>query len=243
MDIPEDASAWLNEDVEFTYSNVMKTNKTDESVSVVTKKAKVSYEQYGLISRREEYDQLGPADSRIGCFGCCYAGEQDSAATSDEDLAALMNMMRKSIAKTDPANLAIHLAARYEKIRLETNENLQPGESPLPPWTAASILDHLRYHNADPELQTWHRITELQELTKIALNASIVKNPETGEVCIDEKQGKMYLEFVKQLESQTKSDPSKKLYYSGGNHFDTKSASEGGISFSGKNIISFWKKK
>lgn len=242
MDIAGDASAWLNEDVEFTYHNVTKKPKTTEE-SVVVKKGKPTFEQYGLISRREEYDELGAPDSRSGCFGCCYIGEQDAAAMANEDLTALMNIIRKSIAKTDPVNLAIHVASRYEKIRLEANANLQPGEEELPVWSAASILDHLRFHNTDPELQTWHRMTELQELAQIALNASVVKNPETGEVCIDEKQGKLYLEFIKQLESQSKSDPSKKLYYSGGNHLDMKSASEGPISYSGKNIISFWKKK
>lgn len=244
----EEATTWINAEDLFQYANVNTKSITPADGSAApqppTKKGKFSStESCGLPSRQQEFNELGAADSRAGCYGCCYIGEQEAGATAHEDVVALMNIIRKCIAKTDLINLSLHLAERYLKIQKDVNSHLLPGEKPLPDWTAASILDHLRNHNTDPELQGWNRMTELQELAQIALNASVVRNPETGQVSIDEKQAKMYLEFVKQMESLSKSDPSKKLYYSGGNHLDPKSLSDGPISWSGKNIMSLWKKR
>lgn len=237
---------WLNTDELFQYGNLMEA--VQEKEAPATKKqrtvgSKPSLEQCGLLSRQQEFNELGAPGPRSECFGCWYNGEQEAGATSSQDIKALMDIIRKTISKTDPINLAIYLAKRYKTIQEDVNGNLMPGEEPLPEWSSASILDHLRNHNTDPELQGWHRMVELQELAQIALNAAVVRNPETGAVLIDEKQGKMYLEFVKQMETQSKSDPSKKLYYSGGNHIDMKSASEGAIAYSGKNIIDYWNNK
>lgn len=244
------ATSWGNDDELFHYENVMNTNKrkavskTTEgggnAAGISSKKAN-NYKQYGLVSRKYEFDELGAPASQSGCFGCCYAGEQDSGAASYESIQNLMNMIRKSIAKTDIVNLANHVAQKYEEIRKDVNDNLLPGEKPLPPWTAATIVQHIRYHNADPELQTWNTITEYQELAKIAMDASVIRNEETGELKIDPVQAKIYLEYKKQIEAMYKSDPTEKLYYSGGAHFDTKTASEGFISFSGKPLIAQWK--
>jgi hypothetical protein len=150
-----------------------------------------------------------------------------------------MDMIRKSIAKTDLVNLAIHAAQKYREIQIEVNDNLLPGEKPLPDWTAASILQHIRYHNLDPQLQQWVRMTEVQELLKIALDASVVRDEDTGEIKINPIQAKMYIELSKQMEILSKSNASEKVFYSGGEHIDSESV--GFISLSGKSLISQWK--
>lgn len=232
-----------NDDDIFNYENVMQSKK--RAVSTTTTKSsdpkKQKLKQYGLISRKYEYDELGPPDTQSGCFGCCYVGEQDSGAAPYEPIMKLMAMIRKSISKTDLVNLAINVARKYEEIRQDVNNNLLPGEKPLPEWKAATILQHIRYHNVDPELQTWVRMTEFQELMKIALDASVVIDEDTGEIRTNPIQIKIYLELNKQMEVLSKSNPSEKLYYSGGEHFDTNVASEGFISFSGKPLIAQWK--
>ena len=234
---------WENEDNLFTYSRVKTpSKKRNEDVPqqqpLVAKKP--ALEQCGLISRQQEHNEMGAPDLRSGCYGCCYIGEQETGAVPIEEIKNLMNMLRKSIAKTDQINLAIHVAQRYEQMRMKINKNLMPGERPLPEWSAATILQHMRMHNTDPELQTWNRMVELQELAQIALNASVVKNAETGETKIDVSQAKIYLEFAKQMEALSKTDVTTKLYYSGGSHFDTKAASEGPISYSGKTLLAMW---
>ena len=202
---------------------------------------KASLKPCGLLTRQKEMEKLGMAEERASCFGCIYVGEQDAGAVAYEDIMALLNMIRRSIARTDPVNLAIHLAERYKQIQTDVNDNLRPGETPLPDWTAATILEHLRSHNTDPELQLWMRISEMQELAQIALNASVVVDPDTGAHSIDEKQCKMYVEISKTLETFRKSDPSKHVFYSGGNHIDMKSASQGPIATQGKTLITYLK--
>jgi len=199
------------------------------------------YEACGLDTRQEELNELGTPDNRSGCFGCVYIGERDSAAIPYEDVMILIDMIRKSIARTDPINLSIHIARKYEQLRCEINSSLMPGEVPLPEWNAATILDHIRNHNTDPEIQTWVRLAELQELAQIALHASVERDPETGQKRINEKQCKMYMELVKAMESLAKSDPSKKVFFSGGAHIDMKVGAQGMIAISGKNIVDYWK--
>ncbi len=242
-------TTWINADDLFSYKSVMATindNSAEEQPSKSNKRAKTckpQLKQCGLPSRQEEFNELGAPDTRAICYGCWYNGEREAGATPSQDVDALMNIIRKTISKADPVNLAIYLAERYEKIRDDVNSCLLPHENPLPEWTAATILDHLRNHNTDPELQTWMRITELHELGQIAMNASVVTDPETGAVQLDEKQAKLYLDLMKQAETMYRSDPAKKLYYSGGNHFDTPAASEGPIAYSGKNLIDYWSNK
>ncbi|MFK5952649.1 MAG: hypothetical protein QM498_06285 [Desulfobacterium sp.] len=210
-------------------------------IEPVVKKA--SSKPCGLITRQRELAELGRPADQAGCFGCCYVGELDYAAAAYEDIMALFNIVRKSIARTDPINLVIYLATRYKIIQDDVNSHLQPGEEPLPDWTSATILEHVRSHNTDPEIQLWLRISEMQELAQIALHASVEYNPDTEEYSVNEKQCKIYLDIIKTLESYSKSDPSKKVFYSGGNHIDMKAASSGFMNISGKRLISYLRKK
>lgn len=240
---------WISEDFVVSHDEIMDQvsgngpppKKSAKLLQNNTKKA--SMRPCGLKTRQHELEQLGEPDDRSTCFGCCYVGEHDAGAIAYEDIMAILNMVRRSIARADPITLVKHVAQRYRQIQREVNDNLQPGESPLPDWSEATILEHLRSHNTDPELQQWMRASEMQELAQIALRASVVLNPDNGELSIDEKQCKMYLEIVKSLETFSKSDPSKKAFYSSGGHIDMSTASQGPISLHGKRLIRYLKKK
>lgn len=199
---------------------------------------KPSLQPCGLPSRERER-VLGESDGQVQCFGCSHVGEYDLGATSYEDIIAIFQMVRASIARVDPIVLAQFVAVRYKRIQDEVNENLQPHERPLPDWTAATILEHMRYHNTDAELQTWMRISEMQEMARIASDAVTVLNPDTGHKSLDPVQTKLYLEIVKTIESLSKSDPSKKVFFSSGKHVDIKAASDGFISKTGKNLVRY----
>ena len=82
----------------------------------------------------------------------------------------------------------------------------------------------------------------MQEMAQIALNASVEYDPDTGNYSINEKQAKIYLEIIKTQDTYAKSDPSKKAFYSGGNHIDMKSASQGPLSINGKRLIHYLRK-
>lgn len=246
-------TGWLNKEDLFQYAAAVSNpvigassaKRSPESAipCPAAKRGKPVLEPWGLPSRREEFDELGAPQPRSECFGCRRMCESEAGAVGREDLQKLLDVIRKAQSKTAPVGLATYVARRYELIRDDTNSNLMPGEEPLPDWTEATVLDHLRNHTLDPEQQSLNRHFEMLELSQIALNATVVRNPETGELTIDEKQGKMYLEFVKQLESQGRADLSKKLFYSGGNHVDMAAASEGPIAYSGKKLVEYWGKK
>ena len=206
-------------------------------------KKMVSLIPCGLPSRQYEEEELGESTCREDCFGCSFVGEDASGVTSSEEIIHLMDMMRKTIAKTSPINLARAVAVRYKKIQDNVNLNLKPGEVPWPDWTEAGILEHLRYHINDPEINHWFTMFDLREMRKIALKASVVRNEDTGDLSMDEKQTKIYLELLKAEEIYYKSDPTKKLYYSGGKFIDPQTTTEGPIYYSGKNIYSYFAKR
>jgi len=232
---------WTQQGV-FSMNNILSDEIDDILSDEPGEKRQKTFETCGLQSRIEEINELGLPNNRSGCFGCVYIGERDAAAIQYEDMMVLIEMIRKSIARTDPINLSIHIASKYKALQREINNSLLPNEVALPDWSAATILDHIRNHNTDPEIQTWVRLSELQELMQIALGASVEQDTETGQKRIVEKQCKIYMDLLKTTESLFKSDLTKKLFNSGGAHIDTTVASQGLVSISGKNIVDFWKK-
>jgi hypothetical protein len=240
--------ATTNGDDVFQYEKVMSAKRKRISsdcgsaaaaVATATSK-KPAFRQWGLTTRRQEHEELGPPSSQSGCYGCNHMDQHENGATPYEEIMGLVHAIRKSIARTSPIELANFVARRYAEIRDDVNAKLLPGERELPVWSAASILHHLRFHNTDPELQNWRRMVELQELEQIALHASVIQNEETGEIKTDPQQFKIYLEIGKQLEALSRSDLTTKNYYSGGALIDPKTLSEGPISLSGKALVSAW---
>lgn len=208
----------------------------------IPKRARI-YESCGLHTRKSEVNELGFPSSRANCFGCVFIGESDAGAIQYEEITGLMNMIRKTIARTDIINLAKYVSKAYTKIKRDINNNLLLHEAPLPDWSPASVLDHIRHHNTDPEIQAWIRLTELQELIQIGLQSSVEKDEITGDVRLEEKQTKLTMELMKLHESIAKSNPAKKLFYSKSKHIDIDASSSGLIASGGKNIIDYYKNK
>jgi hypothetical protein len=194
----------------------------------------------GLESREAEIAQLGLPDSQSECFGCVYIGERDSTAVQFQDIATLIDMIRTSFPRTDPITMCRHVARRYALLRDQLNLSRAPHEYPLPEWSAASILQHITEHNTDPEMQACLRLREFQELIRVALHCSVEEDPDTGERRTNEKQCKLYMELVKAWELVAKSDPTKKMFYSGGAILDTKAASQPIIATTGKSVVDYW---
>jgi hypothetical protein len=230
--------SWIEEEEVASYDGVAGGDRP-MIIEPVNKKPKPV--PCGLPTRRAERE-LGDTADRAQCFGCIYIGEAESGAIGYEDVIALMNMVRESIARTDPLTLAIFVAERYARIQEEVNSNLPHGRNPLPDWNAISVLDHIRNHNTDPELQTWMRMAELQELAQTALHSAVEIDVTTGERSLNEKQTKLYIELVKTMKMLSKSDLSSELFYSGGRHIDMNNASSGFLAVSGKPMVSYLRK-
>jgi hypothetical protein len=223
----------------FADTRPRKKRREDEPEPMVVPEPPPRVLPCGLPSRQQEEMELGMPDDPTYCFGCAYIGEHDAGAVKYEEIMGLIRILRTGVARTHPTCLAIDVARKYAAIAADVNDNLMPGEEPLPSWSAASILDHVRNHNTDAEVQQWLRQHDLQELSNVYLYYTVKKNEATGEMELDDKKAKMYLEIVKQLEVIAKTDPSTKAWYSHGSHLDPKSLTQGVLAVGQKKIISY----
>jgi len=198
----------------------------------------------GPQSRTIEEETIGISSvNRDTCFGCSFTGECESGAIASEEIVALMNRIRKTLPKTDPKELAKDIATRYKIIQQNVNNRLLDGQVELPDWEAADILDHLRNHNVDSELQHYFQLKDVQEARNVAYKAMFVKNPETDDVLLDKTQTELWMKLRQELKDLYKTDHTKNNYYSGGSYIDNKVASEGSIFYSGKNLYGHLKRQ
>ena len=198
------------------------------------------FEACGLVTRMEEKEELGDPGRRSTCFGCVYIGEREQTAIPYKDIMDLIEMGRAAVGRCDPITLATDMALRYKAIRRKCNQNLMAGEQPLPQWKAATILEHIRMHNQDPETQMWITLCEIQELKQAALEGAVEMNQSTKRKRVNEKQVAAYEKLVKLQWYVQGKDPQKMWGYSGGSHIDPKSINQGMMALSGKNIVSLW---
>ena len=198
------------------------------------------FEPLKLPSRTHEHCELDQPQKRSECFGCVYVGERNTASIPYEDIMSIINIARQSLARTDLATMAIHMAQKYAKLRSEINRNLMPGEDPLPEWKASTILDHIRHHNQDPEVQQVVCIAEVQELREHALNACLERDEMSGNIRANKDQVACYERLTKLQFQLQRMDATKMAFYSGGAHLDPKTTKQGVFAMSGKNLRSYW---
>lgn len=205
------------------------------------KRQKPDWEMCGLESRRyEEEELLTPSLDRSACFGCVVVGERDKTTVDLERVVDLIKIIRKSVARCDPVVLARHVAREYAKLRHDINMHLPPDEAPLPEWPASMVLDHIRNHHTDPELQTWLRLKEIQELIQVSLR-SMVEQAE-GDMRINPQQFRVYQDLVKLYYQVAKTDFTKCCFRSNEALIDIKAACQPVIAVSDKTIVDYFER-
>lgn len=242
---------WQNEDDVFKYKDIhmnkkrIPPNTSQGDDQLILKKQKPVFIPHGLPQYKDEEEQFGKAeaDEVAECFGCIHLCKREAGKPVHQDIENLRLMIRKTIGKTQMAQLFKWVAKEYKRIQQDVNRRLRPGEEPLPNWSEAAIAEHIRYHNVDAEMQHLITTTELRDLKRVALNASVVANETTGDLQIDEKQGKMYLLYKKAMEEQYKSKPSDMVYYNAGEFVDAKTTTEGVIPMSDRAVVDLWRKQ
>lgn len=204
------------------------------------KRQKTVWEIHGLDTRNYETEQLGEVSrDRSRCFGCVHVGEQEKTTMRYDQVNNIINVIRKSVARCDPVALARHVAQLHARYRREHNANLINGDTPMSVWDAAMVLDHIRNHNTDPEMQTWLRLMEIQELMQVALRASVEIDPDTGERRVNPQQYKVYESLVKLHAQVSKMDVTKCLFKGNEKQMDMSAAREPVIAFQGKTIVDY----
>jgi len=240
---------WINQDDVFKYSNTQSKKRIPSPTShgdeqLIMKKQKPVFIPHGFPDYKAEEDEFGkPNEDLDECFGCTHLCKREAGKPVHQDVENMRQVIRKSIAKVRMRELIKWVAKEYKRIQLDVNRRLRPGEEALPNWSEACIAEHIRYHNVDAEMQHWITTNELRDLKRIALNACVVANEATGDLQVDDKQGKLYLMFKKAMEEQYKLRPENLVYYNAGEFVDAKGAAEGVIPLSDRSVIDLWKRE
>jgi hypothetical protein len=200
------------------------------------------YEPRLLPSRKRERARLGKASrSRENgeCFLCAYVGERDTTLPSD-DVAKMVEMIRQNLGRMLIAELAVMVADYYATFRQRINSTLTRGERPLPPMSAATVAEHIRQHQSDPQAKQTVMLEELQELRQELLKICIEKHNKHGTKRAN-NVNLSSLERVVKLELLVQSkDPTKMAFYSAGALVNPTSASQGPAAVSSKTLFSYW---
>jgi len=148
-------------------------------------------------SRKRVREELGDPQQRKECFGCVYDLSTEGVHISREDFRQLCLVASKCIGQMSLEAYGKEIARLYEEFREKTNsKGLHEDRDPLPPWSAASIVEHMCHHNVDPEIQTWVRLIEIQEMIAITMT-SIVEYNQHGQKRINDKAAATYERLVK----------------------------------------------
>jgi len=139
-------------------------NENDDENSEYDSEDESEWTRGPLPQIEQERTELGIPDPRSSCYGCTHAGEHNMPSVNVAAVNNLLHFIAKSIGKIDPIAMAKQAEKMHEEtIRVPGNKALRKGQTPIPRWTAATILDHMRYHNIDPELAIANDLARLKQ--------------------------------------------------------------------------------
>lgn len=199
------------------------------------------FEPYGLKSRRREKKRfVEKAIRRSECFLCAYVGERNTVQTAEE-VNVIVEMLRTNTGRMESAALAEQVAEYYKKYRARVNTNLQPGETPLPPMTERTVLEHIRRHNQDPEIKKIVILEELQEMREALVDVVLERSNRSKQVRANKIQVDCLEKIVKLEWAVQAKDPSKMVGYAPGAR-TTGGVGEPGtvVATQGKTLYNYW---
>ena len=214
----------------------------DDIPEPAPKKHKPEFEPVGLKSTRYAIMALGEPQPNNECIGCRYGCEKNMGVMHYEDFKKIIDFIRNNVARMCDVELSKMVAARYSKLRTRINNNLADGESEWPEWQAATIREHLWYHNNDPELQLHLQQKRIAEKMRTTAEASTVADKDTGAEKEDIQQLKLHIELVKLYYQLARTDVKKLNGYSNGAFVTQSTLNEGIMASSTKNLHDFFKR-
>jgi hypothetical protein len=120
-------------------------------------------------------DNVPPPDAV--CFSCKYASTtSDGSSINHEGVKNMVNFMHSNLRKVNIIVLAKMASEMFEReVRGPANRNLQPGDLPLPKFHWTTIIDHLRFHTDDAELNLLHDCRTVKTLAHIILKNKVYR--------------------------------------------------------------------
>ena len=202
--------------------------------------AKDAWQPAGTLpSRKRERDvfERDPCDQGK-CFGCVYDLTGNSKNISRTDFKELCLVASKCTAQMSITVLGNELARLYKRMQEDVNsKNQYDGRDPLPDWDAADIIDHLRHHNVDPEIQTWVRLVEIQEMITLCIENMMEENTVTNHRRVNMQELRKYDMLLRQW-YYVSSRPLEKLFaFRKASRLDVQSMSQPFATSVGKSLI------
>jgi hypothetical protein len=194
-----------------------------------------------LTSRKRLREELGEPEPRKFCFGCVYDMSRDGASMDNESFREMCILAAQCIGQMSMEALGKELELRYNEFREETNKRgMYDGQAPLPEWKAASIVEHLRYHNVDPEIQTWVHLIDIQEMKHITQDSIVEVNEQTGKKRLNKDGLRNYDTLVKLWYHVAKQPLEKQFGYRKGGRMDIDVVNQPFITKNQKSIVDYY---
>jgi hypothetical protein len=197
-----------------------------------------------LPSKKRVREELGEPDERKSCFGCVYELSADATQLPSQGFKELVLLASKCIGQMSFEALGSEMARIYEKFRRDINRrNRHEDEAPLPPWTASSIIEHLKYHNVDPEVQTLVRLIETQEMIGICCKGIVEVNEKTKQQRINKDALINYERLVKLWYHIASKPLDKQFGYRKNARVDLESVNQPFITKNRKTIVDYYTRR
>ncbi len=194
-----------------------------------------------LSSRKRVREELGEPQPRKECFGCVYDLSTESVSICNESFKELCLVASKCIGQMSLEALGMELGRLYEDFRQEMNAKAQHEDRvPLPAWKPSSIVEHLKYHNVDPEIQTWVRLIEIQEMISIAMDSIVEIHPTTFVRRINKDSAATYERLVKLWYHVASRPLDKQFGYRKKGRLDIESVNQPFITKNQKSIVDYY---
>lgn len=194
-----------------------------------------------LTSRKREREELGTPQPRNECFGCVYDMSTDGVTICHESFKELCVVASQCIGQMSMEALGKELGRLYEDFRQDMNNRSQHEDRvPLPPWKPSSIVEHLKYHNVDPEIQKWVRLIEIQEMINLTMETAIEINPITSKRRVNKDALRTYTELVKLWYHVAERPMEKQFGYRKKGRLDIEVANQPFITKNQKSIVDYY---
>lgn len=203
--------------------------------------AACNWELEELTSRKREREELGEPQPRNECFGCVYDMSTNGVSICHESFKELCVVASQCIGQMSMEALGKELGRLYEDFRQDMNNRKQHEDRvPLPPWKPSSIVEHLKYHNVDPEIQKWVRLVEIQEMINLTMETIIEINPTTNKRRVNKDALRTYTELVKLWYHVAERPMEKQFGYRKKGRLDIEVANQPFITKNQKTIVDYY---
>lgn len=194
-----------------------------------------------LPSAKRAREELGEPEERKVCFGCIYELSTSSVQISSQAFKELVLLASTCLGQMSLEALCSEMARVYERFRSEINSRRRHEDQvPLPPWSAASIAEHLIYHNVDPEVQTWVQLIRIQEMQTLCCKTIVEVNDRTGQPRLNRDALCNYERLVKLWHHVASKPLDKQFGYRKGGRIDAQQINQPFVTKRQKYIVDYY---